>query len=67
MKRLFIIPVLLICMTGASSNNVQAPIEDKWKTANNSIGVVPQSTPISTKVDSVNKVAIELNHLIRMR
>ena len=67
MKKLFIIPVLLICMTGASSNNIQPPVPQLWPDILPVSTKVERSTPISVKVDSINIVAIELNHLIRTR
>jgi hypothetical protein len=57
MKKLFIIPVLLICMTSASSNRVR-PTPIKLK----------QTRPaLNTKVDSMNIKAKELNLLIRQQ
>lgn len=55
MKKLFIIPVLLVCMTGASSNKVQPKPVELW----------PKTPALNTKVDSVNVKAMELNQLIR--
>lgn len=57
MKKLFIIPVFLVCITGASPNKVQSPA----KVA----GI--DKLPISSKVDSLNIKATELNQLIRQR
>lgn len=54
MKKLFIIPAMLICMTGATSNKLQGLATEPTK-----------SLPISTKVDSLNVKAMELNRLIR--
>lgn len=55
MKKLFIIPVLLICMTSASSNRIQPKQNTLW----------PVYSPINTKVDSINVKVMELNQLIR--
>lgn len=55
MTKLFIIPVLLICMTSASSNRVQQQSVKIWT----------ESPALNTKVDSINVKAMELNRLIR--
>lgn len=55
MKKLFLIPVFLICISGASPNKIQAPIRI----------ITHELSPISTKVDSVTIKAKELNQLIR--
>ena len=55
MKKLFIIPAMLLCISGVSSNKVKAP-ERQVKLI---------TAPISTKIDSLNIKAAELNILIR--
>ena len=55
MKKLFILPVLLICMTSASSNRVQPKPITLW----------PDHPALNTKIDSLNIKAAELNLLIR--
>lgn len=57
MKKLFIIPALLFCMTGATSNKVRIP----------TLGEQIINYPINTKVDSINVKAMELNKLIRTK
>ena len=57
MKKLFIIPVFLVCITGASPNKVQSP----------SRNAPIDKLPISSKVDSLNVKVTELNQLIRQR
>jgi hypothetical protein len=55
MKKLFIIPAMLLCISGVSSNKVKAPERQ----------VQLITAPISTKIDSLNIKAAELNILIR--
>lgn len=55
MKKLFIVPVFLVCITGASPNKVETPIKMQ----------LVDKPQISIKVDSLNSKAEELNKLIR--
>lgn len=55
MKKIFIIPVLLICMTSASSNRVQPAPITKW----------PYQPALNTKIDSLGKTTEELQLLLK--
>lgn len=55
MKKLFIVPIFLVCITGASPNKVQSPAKMPFV----------ERPQINTKVDSLNVKAEELNQLIR--
>jgi hypothetical protein len=55
MKKLFIIPVLLICMTSASSNKIQPEPITKW----------PYQPALNTKIDSLGVKTAELERLLK--
>jgi hypothetical protein len=55
MKKLFIIPVLLIFMTSASSNRIQPK----------AVLLLPERPALNTRIDSLNIKASELKILIQ--
>lgn len=57
MKKLFIMPVFVLFMTGSASNGVEPAIKPQ-------AAVIPVE-PISVRVDSINVKATELRDLIK--
>jgi len=57
MKKLFILPVFVLFITGASSTKVEPQISHH--------SMPEQALPISAKIDSINIKAVQLQQLIK--